>query len=100
MKIELPRDYVPGSDEDYMNDRQREYFRRKLTAWRDELLEEYGDTRRDMEAGESAGADLKIDGEGNCEALPGYRVVPVPCSGWVHMLTVERALRRGASGRY
>ncbi|MFW5968095.1 MAG: hydrogenase iron-sulfur subunit [Persicimonas sp.] len=30
--------------------------------------------------------------------LPGYRVVPVPCSGSVHMLTVERALRRGAAG--
>ena len=58
MKIELPRDYVPGSDEDYMSDRQREYFRRKLTAWRDELLEEYDDTRRDLESGESAGADF------------------------------------------
>jgi DnaK suppressor protein len=58
MKIELPRGYTPGSDEDYMSDRQVEYFRRKLTAWRDELLEEYDDTRREMEAGGSTGADF------------------------------------------
>lgn len=46
----------------------------------------------------SAGADLRLDARGESEALPGYRVVPVPCTGWVHMLTVERALRRGAQG--
>ena len=47
---------------------------------------------------QSAGADLQIDTDGNCDQLPGYQVVPVPCSGWVHMLTVERALRKGAKG--
>lgn len=46
----------------------------------------------------SAGADLQIDARGESETLPGYRIVPVPCTGWVHMLTVERALRRGAPG--
>jgi len=35
--IALPRDYVPGDDEDFMNDRMTEYFRRKLTAWREEI---------------------------------------------------------------
>ena len=30
--------------------------------------------------------------------LPGYSVVRVPCAGWIHPLTVERALRRGARG--
>lgn len=46
----------------------------------------------------SAGADLRIDAQGNSPDLPGYRVQSVPCSGWVHALTIERALRRGAGG--
>ncbi len=47
--------------------------------------------------GESAGGRLSIDREsGICEELPGYRVLEVPCAGWLHTLSVERALRRGA----
>lgn len=38
--IELPKDYVPSDDEPFMNDRQKEYFRRKLMAWKDEILRE------------------------------------------------------------
>jgi DnaK suppressor protein len=30
--------YIPHADEDFMNDRQREYFRRKLTEWRESIL--------------------------------------------------------------
>ena len=44
MGVELPEDYTPSADEEYMNARQLEYFRRKLTAWRDELLEESEET--------------------------------------------------------
>jgi len=47
---------------------------------------------------ESAGEQFPLNNDGSCDSLPGYRVVPVPCVGWVHMLTVERALRRGAEG--
>ena len=32
------QDYRPTEDESYMNDNQREYFRRKLLSWRDEIL--------------------------------------------------------------
>ncbi len=47
----------------------------------------------------SAAATLKVDPEtGRCDALPGYYVMPVICAGWVHMLTVERALRHGVRG--
>ncbi len=35
---ELPEGYVPSTDEEFMNDFQREYFRRKLEAWKSELL--------------------------------------------------------------
>lgn len=48
---------------------------------------------------ESAARAFDVDAAtGRCPALPGYRVVAVPCAGWVHGLTVERALRRGAAG--
>ena len=44
MGVELPDDYRPSADEDYMNANQLEYFRRKLEAWREELLEESEET--------------------------------------------------------
>ncbi|WP_424943235.1 RNA polymerase-binding protein DksA [Aliiroseovarius crassostreae] len=42
MKAEvfLPDDYRPAEDEPFMNERQTEYFRRKLEAWKAELLDE------------------------------------------------------------
>jgi len=46
MKAEtfLPEDYRPAEDEPFMNDRQLEYFRRKLLNWRAELLADSRDT--------------------------------------------------------
>ena len=34
----LELEYVPSDDEPFMNERQVEYFRSKLLAWRDEIL--------------------------------------------------------------
>ncbi len=36
--------YKPSDDEPFMNDRQKEYFRRKLTDWRDSILAESRET--------------------------------------------------------
>ena len=36
----VTKEYRPSDDEPFMNDRQREFFRRKLLAWKDEILEE------------------------------------------------------------
>ena len=36
----LAANYKPSKDEPFMNAKQREYFRRKLIRWRDELLQE------------------------------------------------------------
>lgn len=46
MKAEvfLPDDYRPAEDEPFMNDRQLEYFRRKLIMWKQELLDQSADT--------------------------------------------------------
>ena len=37
-KSKLPEDYRPSEEEPFMGERQRAYFRRKLLAWRDEIL--------------------------------------------------------------
>ncbi len=44
MSIELPEGYRPSEDEEYMNPMQLEYFRRKLLAWKQELMEEADST--------------------------------------------------------
>jgi DnaK suppressor protein len=43
-KVFLPDDYRPTEDEPFMNDKQLEYFQRKLLAWKQELLELSADT--------------------------------------------------------
>ena len=44
----LPNDYKPAESEPFMNDRQLEYFRRKLLAWKEELLEGSKETLVDL----------------------------------------------------
>ena len=43
-EIFLPDDYRPAEDEPFMNERQLEYFRRKLISWKEELLEQAAET--------------------------------------------------------
>lgn len=49
--ITLPPDYVPNKKEEYMNDMQLEYFRRKLVDWKKELLAQSCDTLDDLRQG-------------------------------------------------
>jgi len=39
-KVTIDEDYAPTDAEPFMNDRQREYFRRKLLTWKSEILRE------------------------------------------------------------
>jgi DnaK suppressor protein len=39
-KTAIEDGYAPSESEEFMNERQREYFRRKLHAWKTELLRE------------------------------------------------------------
>jgi len=39
-EVRMPKNYVPSDDEPFMNARQKEYFRRKLNGWKDEIAEE------------------------------------------------------------
>lgn len=53
MKAEvfLPDDYRPAEDEPFMNERQLEYFRRKLEGWKNELLDESRGTIEGLQDG-------------------------------------------------
>jgi DnaK suppressor protein len=37
-------DYMPSDDEEFMNERQREYFRKKLQEWKGSILADSKDT--------------------------------------------------------
>ncbi len=40
----IDADYRPSEDEPFMNERQRDYFRRKLLTWKDDILRESRET--------------------------------------------------------
>jgi DnaK suppressor protein len=50
-EVFLPNDYRPAEDEPFMNDRQVEYFRRKLLNWKGELLAGSRDTIEGLQDG-------------------------------------------------
>ena len=56
----LPDDYRPAEDEPFMNDRQLEYFRRKLIAWKNDILAESRDTIEALQ--EAMKSDDKVEG--------------------------------------
>ena len=47
----LPKNYAPADDEPFMNDRQVEYFKRKLMDWKADLLLETKDTIEGLQDG-------------------------------------------------
>lgn len=47
----LPPDYRPSEDETFMNPVMREFFRQKLLAWRQELLETSSETLHSLQEG-------------------------------------------------
>ena len=50
-EVFLPDEYYPAEDEPFMNDRQIEYFRRKLLNWKAELIEGSRDTIEGLQDG-------------------------------------------------
>lgn len=42
-------EYRPSDDEPFMNDRQKEYFKRKLLAWKDDILRESQGTLNNLQ---------------------------------------------------
>jgi DnaK suppressor protein len=50
--------YRPSDKEPFMNDRQREYFREKLTAWKEDILKEAKETLAHLQAENENHPDL------------------------------------------
>ena len=50
--------YRPSEDEPFMNDRQKEYFRRKLLNWKDEILREARETLATLQTESENHADI------------------------------------------
>ncbi len=50
--------YKPSEDETFMNERQKDYFRRKLTAWKDEILLESQETLNALQSENENHSDL------------------------------------------
>jgi DnaK suppressor protein len=57
-EIELPPGYRPTESEQFMNERQRAYFRRRLLSWRDQVLRESRDTLQNLHDDSNQHADL------------------------------------------
>ena len=51
MATRLPKDYAPSDSEPFMNARQREYFRRKLVIWKEDIIRETRETVSSLQEG-------------------------------------------------
>lgn len=49
MAVRLPKGYTPSDDEPFMNKRQKEYFRRKLEKWKEDILKENRETLQHLQ---------------------------------------------------
>src|ERR1700704_3676326 len=58
MATDLPHGYRPLDEEPFMNERQREYFRRKLVACKEEILRESRETIQNLQTEPTPNADL------------------------------------------
>ena len=58
MPTRLPANYIPSEKEPFMNAKQREYFRRRLLQWREELLRPSTETLRHLQTESLAEPDI------------------------------------------
>ncbi|MEM8725265.1 MAG: RNA polymerase-binding protein DksA [Pseudomonadota bacterium] len=54
----LPADYIPGEDEEYMNETQQHYFRVLLIEWKRSILDAADQTLQSLQDGPIREADL------------------------------------------
>jgi RNA polymerase-binding transcription factor len=58
MRADKAKFYRPSDKEPFMNERQREYFRQKLLAWREDILKEAKETLQHLQDENQNHADL------------------------------------------
>ena len=49
MVTRLPKGYTPSEKEPFMNAKQKEFFRRKLLAWRNDIIQETKETLNNLQ---------------------------------------------------
>ncbi|MGD8326010.1 MAG: RNA polymerase-binding protein DksA [Sphingomonadales bacterium] len=49
-EIQLPPDYRPSSEEEFMNPKQLEYFRQKLLNWKEDIIRESAETLQTLQS--------------------------------------------------
>ena len=49
MSVDLTERYRPSDEEPFMNERQRDYFRKKLLAWKDDIIRESRETLQHLQ---------------------------------------------------
>ena len=49
MATRLPKGYTPSEKEPFMNAKQKEFFRRKLLAWRNDIIQETKETLNNLQ---------------------------------------------------
>jgi len=97
MATRLPEGYTPSADDVFMNELQLEYFRRKLLIWRDEILDDYEETREHLSSAERRDGD-EVDMTGDETDL----VLELRIRGRERKLLtkIDEALERIADGTY
>lgn len=58
MGIQIPDNYRPSAQEPFMNPVQREYFKKKLLRWREEILKDSQETIRTLQSETQPVSDL------------------------------------------
>ena len=93
----LASNYRPTEDEEFMNARQREYFRRRLLAWRKEIIEESSQTLVSLQEQTSQEPDLA-----DRASLETERLIELRTRDRARKLLakIEAALRRIEDGSY
>jgi DnaK suppressor protein len=57
-KKKLPNGYTPSDDEPFMNARQREYFQKKLLAWKEDIIRSNRETILNLQHESTQHADV------------------------------------------
>ncbi len=57
-EVKLPNNYRPTEKEKFMSPRQKEFFRQRLTGWREEILRDAKDTIQNLQDDEGQAPDI------------------------------------------
>jgi DnaK suppressor protein len=96
-EVKLPKGYKPGPKDDYMSAEHLEYFKQKLLAWRQELLDESRETLEHLKEENWHEADIadraSIETEAGVELRTRNRYLKL-------ISKIDSALRRIDTGEY